>query len=191
MLFVGDNYDAEETYRPKLGPVTSAAVQSIYHRAVTVYSTAWCFHSRRVRSFLEQRNVPFENVDVEQDEAAGRQVEAWNHGYRSVPTVEAQLIVVEPSVREVRSLLQIPRLSIGQLTAYVTRWCSQSRQIVNWLREAGIEASYVDIEDNPLAGYKVQQWTGGYLSVPTLEMTLRVTEPDVEQLERIVGIRVA
>ena len=98
VLFVGDNYDPEETYRPKLGPVTSAAVQSIYHRAVTVYSTAWCFHSRRVRSFLEQRNVPFENVDIEQNEAAGAMVETWNHGFRSVPTVAVDLVVVEPTI---------------------------------------------------------------------------------------------
>ena len=80
---------------------------------------------------------------------------------------------------------------MGNLNAYITQWCSQSRQVVNWLRENEIAAQYIDIEANPLAGYKVQQWTGGYLSVPTLEMTLRITEPSAEQLERIVGIRVA
>lgn len=57
------------------------------HPKITIFTTSWCPFTRRVRSYLEERGIPWEEVDVEADESAARQVEAWNGGARTVPTV--------------------------------------------------------------------------------------------------------
>lgn len=55
---------------------------------ITVYTTAWCPFTRRVRTYLEEHGLAWTEVDIEADAAAARQVEAWNAGSRTVPTVE-------------------------------------------------------------------------------------------------------
>jgi mycoredoxin len=54
---------------------------------IVVYGTSWCGGSRRVRLLLERLNIPYQYVDIEQDEAGRKTVESLNHGYRSVPTI--------------------------------------------------------------------------------------------------------
>jgi ferredoxin-thioredoxin reductase catalytic subunit len=191
VLYVGDQYDPVETYRPKGGSIKMDTARSVRERIIQVYGTSWCYHSRRTRNFLHDRNVPFEDIDIERDAEAAKRVEGWNRGYRSVPTIVARLILTEPSTQELASILTPPGVTRMAITIYITQWCSQSRRTVNWLRDNAVAAEIVDIERDRAAAQRVMEWNRGNQSVPTVDVTLRATEPSIESLERMLGLSVA
>lgn len=74
--------------------------------SVTVYSTTWCGYCRTLKMFLKQQDVPFEEVDIEQNPEYGPLIEKLTGGYRTVPTVKiGDGYYVNPSGRELRGLL--------------------------------------------------------------------------------------
>lgn len=68
-------------------------------QTITVYGTAWCGACRRALQVLDQHQVTYHYIDIEQDAAARQYVEQVNRGYRSVPTIlfPDGSILVEPS----------------------------------------------------------------------------------------------
>jgi thioredoxin reductase (NADPH) len=54
---------------------------------IIVYSTVWCPDCKRAKKFLAEHRVPYENVDIEQDEKAMTFVEKVNNGMRIIPTI--------------------------------------------------------------------------------------------------------
>ena len=56
--------------------------------AITMYTTNWCSDCRRAKSFMKERGVVFNEVDIEQDPAAADLVIKANNGKRKVPTIE-------------------------------------------------------------------------------------------------------
>jgi len=66
---------------PTLGQPTAAP------GSVTMYSTTWCGYCKNLKRQLDSLNIPFNVVDIEQDEAAAKFVEGVNGGNRTVPTV--------------------------------------------------------------------------------------------------------
>jgi mycoredoxin len=52
-----------------------------------MYGTTWCGGSRRARQFLDENNIDYEWIDIDQDKEAGKLVENINGGFRSVPTI--------------------------------------------------------------------------------------------------------
>jgi mycoredoxin len=55
---------------------------------ITMYTTSWCPDCYRVKSFLKQRGVAYEEVNIEHDEAAEAIVLEANRGKRKVPTLK-------------------------------------------------------------------------------------------------------
>ncbi len=74
---------------------------------ITVYGTKWCYDSRRARRVLDQSNIPYHYIDIDNDEPGRKFVEQTNHGFRSVPTIVFTdgSILVEPSDQELRTKL--------------------------------------------------------------------------------------
>jgi len=190
VLFVGDDYTPEKAYSPIIDDDGLETIRSVRQRDVTVYSTSWCYMSRRAFGLLEKRDVPFENIDIERDKAAAQQVEAWNNGTRSVPTIVAHVVLTEPRTRELESILMAPKATVLGLTAHVTSWCAQSRRTLAWLKERDIQVDVIDIERDEAAAAQVEAWNGGDRSVPTLAVRLLVTEPLNSELEQLLGLRV-
>ncbi len=62
------------------------------------------------------------------------------------------------------------------ITVYTTRWCGHCRRLARQLAEAGIEAPLVDIDRTEHAhhGRRIEQQTGGYRVVPTVEVGERL-----------------
>ena len=56
--------------------------------SITIYSTGWCPDCRRVKNFLKERGVVFNEVNIEEDETAEEIVMRANHGKRKVPTLK-------------------------------------------------------------------------------------------------------
>ena len=188
VLFVGDNFDAVQAYSPTASSEQISTITSVRDRRVSLYMTSWCFLSRRTKTLLENHGIDYQAIDIDQDLRAAQQVEAWNDGSRSVPTVVVHLVLGEPSIRELESILLTPEITIMHLAAYVTRWCSHSRRTLAWLGQNGIEVEVIDIEKSPEAAERVQGWNHGNLSVPDIEIEARVTEPSSQNLERLLGL---
>ena len=55
---------------------------------ITMYSIAWCPDCRRVKTFLKERGVAFEEVNIEEDPEGEEIVIRANHGKRKVPTLK-------------------------------------------------------------------------------------------------------
>jgi glutaredoxin-like protein len=76
---------------------------------IRMYSTSWCGDCRRSKRFLESHQVPFEEINIEEDPQAAQIVLALNHGRRSVPTIVFPdgSVLVEPSNLALASKLGI------------------------------------------------------------------------------------
>lgn len=69
---------------------------------IVMYGTSWCGDCRRSRRVLDENNIPYQYIDIEQDDAARQHVEKVNNGSRSVPTIifPDGSVLVEPSNAE-------------------------------------------------------------------------------------------
>ena len=72
------------------------------------------------------------------------------------------------------------------VTIYLTSWCYLSRRTRSLLESMGIPYEAVDIEADEDAALKVEEWTGGHRSVPTLLIRQIVTEPRLRDLQRLL-----
>ncbi len=69
---------------------------------IIVYGTEWCWDCRRARKFFDQKNIPYQMINIDKDQIGEQFVLQTNHGMRSVPTIVLPdgTIIVEPSDRE-------------------------------------------------------------------------------------------
>jgi mycoredoxin len=74
---------------------------------IILYSRPWCGHSMMVKRWLDQRAIPYTEIDITADAQAARLVEEMNGGYRSVPTLlfDGVHVATEPSTAELERLL--------------------------------------------------------------------------------------
>lgn len=63
-----------ETYTPDAGQIT-------------MFSTTWCGYCKRLKTHLDRLQIPYVEVDIEQQSDAAAIVEQVNGGNRTVPTV--------------------------------------------------------------------------------------------------------
>ena len=78
-------------------------------RDVLVYTTEWCGDSRRAVRFLDEHQIPYRSIDIDEDEAAAQIVERLNRGYRSTPTIliDGEHVATEPRIDELAKLFNI------------------------------------------------------------------------------------
>jgi mycoredoxin len=74
---------------------------------ITMYTRPWCGSVIRAKHWLDQRGIPYTEIDITQDTEAARVVEELNGGYRSVPTIlfGGVHVATEPSSAELERLL--------------------------------------------------------------------------------------
>lgn len=75
--------------------------------SIVMYSTSWCPDCKRAKKFLDKNNVPYLEVDVDEDETGKAFVMEINNGARVVPTIVFPDgdVLVEPSTQELRTKL--------------------------------------------------------------------------------------
>lgn len=54
----------------------------------TLYTTEWCPFCQKLVAALDEAEIPYVRIDVEEDEEAAAWVESVNNGDRIVPTVK-------------------------------------------------------------------------------------------------------
>lgn len=57
---------------------------------LTVYTTTWCGDCVMAKNYLDKFAIPFEEINIEEDEEAAEFVQRVNDGRRSVPTLVFQ-----------------------------------------------------------------------------------------------------
>ncbi len=69
---------------------------------VVMYATTWCGDCRMAKRWLDSHGVPYEYINIEEDDDAAEYVVKINNGARSVPTIVFPdgSVLVEPSARE-------------------------------------------------------------------------------------------
>lgn len=75
---------------------------------ITIYSRPWCGSVLRVKHWLDQRGIPYAEIDTSRDPEAARRLEELNNGYQSVPTIlfDGVHVATEPSTEELERLLR-------------------------------------------------------------------------------------
>jgi mycoredoxin len=76
---------------------------------IRMYSTTWCGDCRRSKRFLDAHQIPFEEINIDEDRQAAEVVLTINKGARSVPTIifPDGSVLVEPSNLALASKLGI------------------------------------------------------------------------------------
>ncbi|MFQ6029319.1 MAG: FAD-dependent oxidoreductase, partial [Dehalococcoidia bacterium] len=76
---------------------------------ITVYGAPWCPDCKQSKQFLGEQRVPYNWVDIDQDEAGRNRVQELNEGRQIIPTIvfEDGSILVEPSNAELAAKLGI------------------------------------------------------------------------------------
>jgi thioredoxin reductase (NADPH) len=54
---------------------------------ITLYGADWCHDCVRAKAYLNDNNIDFTFVDVDQNKAAANKVEQINNGKRIIPTI--------------------------------------------------------------------------------------------------------
>jgi mycoredoxin len=69
---------------------------------IKMYATKWCGDCRMARRWFDTHGIPYEFINIEEDESAAEYVIRVNGGMQSVPTIVFPdgSILVEPSPRE-------------------------------------------------------------------------------------------
>ena len=74
--------------------------------SITMYSTSWCGHCRRLARQLDDAGIVFRVVDVDEDLEAGERIVAATGGVRTVPTLEVDgRMLVHPALSDVKEAL--------------------------------------------------------------------------------------
>ncbi len=74
---------------------------------VTIYSTTWCGHCRRLKRQLDDAGIAYEEIDVDVHEQYAERIVAATGGYRTVPTLQVgERLLVNPTVPEVWAALE-------------------------------------------------------------------------------------
>lgn len=74
--------------------------------SITVYSTTWCGHCKRLLRQLREADIAFQLVDLDEQPEHGSRIEAKTGGYRTVPTLDiGGDLFVNPTIGEVHEAL--------------------------------------------------------------------------------------
>jgi len=74
--------------------------------AVTVYTTGWCAGCFMAKRYLQQKGVPYREIDIERVPGAAKEVMRLARGYKTVPTlIIGESVVVDWDQRAVASAL--------------------------------------------------------------------------------------
>lgn len=73
---------------------------------VKLYTTTWCGICVHTKRYLNSKNIPFEEIDIEEQPRFGELIEQTTGGYRTVPTLDINgTLMVNPSRREIDAAL--------------------------------------------------------------------------------------
>lgn len=102
---------------PAAGPI-AARDNTGAEQDVLLYINAWCGDCRRAVRFLDEHDIAYRTIDLDEAPEAVQIVEALNRGNRSVPTilVDGEHVATEPSDGELAAIFGVKQPSSGLLS---------------------------------------------------------------------------
>lgn len=74
------------------------------------------------------------------------------------------------------------------ITVYSTTWCGYCTRLLRQLDEASIAYRVIDIDENPQYGARIEAQTGGFRTVPTLDIAGRLlVNPSLAQVRQALA----
>ncbi len=74
------------------------------------------------------------------------------------------------------------------VVVYGTQWCAATQKVRRYLDRKGVPYTYRDMDRDPEATKRVQWWTGGYASHPTLDIGGQIlVEPSLEEVQQVLA----
>jgi mycoredoxin len=72
---------------------------------IIAYTVSWCGDCKRAKRFFAEKNIPYVEIDVDNDPQAEEFVKRLNNGSRSVPTIifPDGTKLVEPSTEQLNA----------------------------------------------------------------------------------------
>ena len=72
-----------------------------------MYTTPWCGYCNRLKTMLKASGISYDEVDIEEDNAAAEFVGSVNGGNRTVPTVKFAdgSTMTNPAAKEIKARL--------------------------------------------------------------------------------------
>lgn len=94
---------------PAAGPIEVTDNIGESDRDVLLYVNAWCGDCRRAIRFLDEHQIPYRTIDLDDQPEAAEIVQSLNRGSRSVPTilVDGVHVATEPSRAELATIFGI------------------------------------------------------------------------------------
>jgi len=75
-------------------------------KKIIMYTTSWCGDCRNLKNSLKDRNIPYEERDIEQSDADYKTMMGYTNGKRVIPTVEIEgKILINPRIGDVEKAL--------------------------------------------------------------------------------------
>lgn len=94
---------------PAAGPIQEQNNIGESDRDVLLYVNAWCGDCRRAIRFLDEFEIPYRTIDLDDHPEAADIVMSLNRGSRSVPTilVDGEHVATEPSRTELANIFGV------------------------------------------------------------------------------------
>ncbi len=71
------------------------------------------------------------------------------------------------------------------VVVYGTQWCAATQRVRRYLDRLGVPYTFRDMDRDPGATSRVQWWTGGYASHPTIQVGGDIlVEPTLDELDQ-------
>lgn len=91
------------------GDIVSSEDAGTEPNALVVYCRSWCPDCRRAKAWLEERDIPYVEVDVDDDDDARRHAASLNDGSLHTPTFElGDSVCVDFRPQRIREILDLP-----------------------------------------------------------------------------------
>ncbi len=101
---------------PAAGPIEATDNIGESDQDVLLYVNAWCGDCRRAIRFLDEYEIPYRTIDLDEHPESAEIVMSLNRGSRSVPTilVDGQHVATEPSNAELANIFGIEEEQAGR-----------------------------------------------------------------------------
>ena len=108
---------------PAAGPIKATDKIGDSDRDVLLYVNAWCGDCHRAVRFLDEHDIPYRTIDLDDHPEAADIVIALNRGSRSVPTilVDGVHVATEPSRAELADIFGINEEASGGVLGSLRR----------------------------------------------------------------------
>lgn len=158
---------------------------------IVVYGANWCSDCRRAKAFFAEHEIPYEWIDITDNDEAIAYVEKVSGG-RSIPTIiyPDGTIHVEPSNAELAAQTGVNQDKKDNIIVYGADWCPDCRRAKAFFIEHDVPFEWIDITDNDEAIAYVEKVNNGSRSIPTIiypDGTVHV-EPSNAELAAQTGV---